>query len=143
MIFFTLFLIKRLEIDSTPSCTHFYPSRMDWTDRTVPYDGFSFSYDWGFFFCVFFFYFSCITRIYAIFIANWILYVDYYILHTRCYRCRIAILFGFTVWLYYTVMALLGYLMFFGLPLRCGGWDILPNRPSRPGKEWMDDGMEI
>ena len=91
----------------------------------------------GFLFLFFFFYFSCITRIYAIFIANWILYVDYYILHTRCYRCRIAILFGFTVWLYYTVMALLGYLMFFGLPLRCGGWDILPNRPSRPGKEWM------
>lgn len=98
-IFFTSFLIKRLEIDYTPSCTHFYPYRMDWTDGTVPYDGFSFSYD-GVSFSVFFFYFSCITRIYAIFIANWILYVDYYILHTRCYRCRIAILPGLTAWLY-------------------------------------------
>mgnify|MGYP004682577209 CR=1 FL=1 len=64
-IFFTSFLIKRLEIDYMPSCTHFYPSRMDWTDGTVPYDGFSFSYDGVSFFCVFFFYFSYITLHYT------------------------------------------------------------------------------
>lgn len=61
----TSFLIKRLEIDYMPSCTHFYPSRMDWTDGTVPYDGFSFSYDGVSFFCVFFFYFSYITLHYT------------------------------------------------------------------------------